>query len=48
MDHYKREQLKELAVLNGTLREESPSPSLSPCLSPSMSPFNSKRAKTGQ
>ncbi|KAG7591177.1 K Homology domain [Arabidopsis thaliana x Arabidopsis arenosa] len=48
MDHYKREQLKELAALNGTLREESPSPSLSPCLSPSMSPFNSKRAKTGQ
>ncbi|KAL0754647.1 hypothetical protein Bca101_092315 [Brassica carinata] len=48
MDHYKREQLKELAVLNGTLREESPSLSLSPCLSPSMSPFNSKRAKTGQ
>jgi len=46
MDHYKREQLKELAALNGTLREESPSPSLSPCLSPSMSPFNSKRAKT--
>lgn len=48
MDHYKREQLKELAALNGTLREESPSPSLSPCQSPSMSPFNSKRAKTGQ
>ncbi|KAF2556270.1 hypothetical protein F2Q68_00013120 [Brassica cretica] len=48
MDHYKREQLKELAAINGTLREESPSPSLSPCLSPSMSPFNSKRAKTGQ
>ncbi|KAL0697519.1 hypothetical protein Bca4012_053641 [Brassica carinata] len=48
MDHYKREQLKELAALNGTLREESPSLSLSPCLSPSMSPFNSKRAKTGQ
>ncbi|KAL1214247.1 KH domain-containing protein [Cardamine amara subsp. amara] len=48
MDHYKREQLKELAALNGTLREESLSPSLSPCLSPSMSPFNSKRAKTGQ
>lgn len=48
VDHYKREQLKELAALNGTLREESPSPSLSPCLSPSMSPFNTKRAKTGQ
>ncbi|CAN8305722.1 unnamed protein product [Cochlearia groenlandica] len=48
MDHYKRDQLKELAALNGTLREESPSPSLSPCPSPSMSPFNSKRAKTGQ
>ncbi|CAH8311344.1 unnamed protein product [Eruca vesicaria subsp. sativa] len=48
VDHYKREQLKELAALNGTLREKSPSPSLSPCLSPSMSPFNSKRAKTGQ
>ncbi|CAN8311802.1 unnamed protein product [Cochlearia groenlandica] len=47
MDHYKREQLMELAALNGTLREGSPSPSLSPCPSPSMSPFNSKRAKTG-
>ncbi|WZY69689.1 hypothetical protein YC2023_001929 [Brassica napus] len=46
IDHYKREQLKELGALNGTLREESPSLRLSPCLSPSMSPFNSKRAKT--
>ncbi|KAI5661671.1 hypothetical protein M9H77_20994 [Catharanthus roseus] len=45
MDLYKKEQLRELALLNGTLREESPS------MSPSMSPFNStgmKRAKTGR
>ncbi|KAH1149219.1 hypothetical protein GLYMA_16G002200v4 [Glycine max] len=45
LDHYKKQQLRELAMLNGTLREESPS------MSPSMSPFNStgmKRAKTGR
>ncbi|KAL7258026.1 hypothetical protein ACSBR1_004200 [Camellia fascicularis] len=50
MDHYKKQQLRELAMLNGTLREESPSMS-SPSMSPSMSPFNSigmKRAKTGR
>ncbi|XP_051145417.1 KH domain-containing protein At1g09660/At1g09670 [Andrographis paniculata] len=44
MDAYKKQQLRELAMLNGTFREESPS------MSPSMSPFNStgmKRAKTG-
>ncbi|KAK9167716.1 hypothetical protein Scep_002907 [Stephania cephalantha] len=44
MDYYKKNQLRELALLNGTLREESPS------MSPSMSPFNAtgmKRAKTG-
>uniref|UniRef100_A0A0D9ZZA5 K Homology domain-containing protein n=1 Tax=Oryza glumipatula TaxID=40148 RepID=A0A0D9ZZA5_9ORYZ len=49
MDYYKKQQLRELAILNGTLREESPSPHLSP--SPSVSPFNStgmKRAKTGR
>ncbi|XP_010549026.1 PREDICTED: KH domain-containing protein At1g09660/At1g09670 [Tarenaya hassleriana] len=46
MDHYKREQLRELAAINGTLREERQS--MSPSLSPSMSPFNSKRAKTGR
>jgi protein quaking len=47
MDYYKKQQLRELAILNGTLREESPSPHLSP----SVSPFNStgmKRAKTGR
>lgn len=47
MDYYKKQQLRELAILNGTLREESPSPHLSP----SLSPFNStgmKRAKTGR
>ncbi|XP_062180085.1 KH domain-containing protein At1g09660/At1g09670-like isoform X1 [Phragmites australis] len=46
MDYYKKQQLRELAILNGTLREESPSPHPSP----SVSPFNStgmKRAKTG-
>ncbi|GAV63294.1 hypothetical protein CFOL_v3_06813 [Cephalotus follicularis] len=45
LDHYKKQQLRELALLNGTLREESPS------MSPSMSPFNNggmKRAKTGR
>jgi protein quaking len=49
MDIYKRQQLRELAIINGTLREESPSMSSS-SMSPSMSPFNStgmKRAKTG-
>ncbi|KAL3538495.1 hypothetical protein ACH5RR_001861 [Cinchona calisaya] len=47
MDVYKKQQLRELAVLNGTLREESPI--MSSSMSPSMSPFNStgmKRAKT--
>ncbi|XP_039006437.1 KH domain-containing protein At1g09660/At1g09670-like [Hibiscus syriacus] len=45
LDDYKKQQLRELALLNGTLREESPR------MSPSMSPFNStgmKRAKTGR
>ncbi|KAM7263124.1 hypothetical protein ACFE04_000807 [Oxalis oulophora] len=49
LDHYKKQQLIELAMLNGTLREESPS--MSPSMSPSLSPFNSaglKRAKTGR
>ncbi|GLT85759.1 hypothetical protein SLE2022_039370 [Rubroshorea leprosula] len=49
LDQYKKQQLRELAMLNGTLREESPS--MSPSISPSMSPFNSagmKRAKTGK
>lgn len=39
----------ELAMLNGTLREESPG--MSPSMSPSMSPLNTagmKRAKTGR
>ncbi|GFZ20010.1 RNA-binding KH domain-containing protein [Actinidia rufa] len=43
-DFYKRQQLRELAMLNSNLREESPRPS------GSVSPFNSsgmKRAKTG-
>ncbi|KAL4557749.1 hypothetical protein LXL04_035937 [Taraxacum kok-saghyz] len=43
-DFIKRQQLRELALLNSTFREESPGPS------GSMSPFNSsgmKRAKTG-
>ncbi|KAG8078708.1 hypothetical protein GUJ93_ZPchr0007g3744 [Zizania palustris] len=47
MDYYKKQQLRELAILNGTLREEIPSP----YLSSSISPFNSagmKRAKTGR
>ncbi|GMP39446.1 hypothetical protein CsSME_00010275 [Camellia sinensis var. sinensis] len=50
LDNYKKQQLRELAMLNGTLREESPSMS-SPTMSPSMSPFDStglKRAKTGR
>ncbi|XP_020094452.1 KH domain-containing protein At1g09660/At1g09670-like [Ananas comosus] len=45
VDYYKKQQLRELAILNGTLREESPR------LNVSLSPFNStgmKRAKTGQ
>ncbi|OMO75153.1 hypothetical protein CCACVL1_16320 [Corchorus capsularis] len=49
LDNYKKQQLRELALLNGTLREESPR--MSPSMSPSMSPFNStgmKRAKTGR
>ncbi|KAE9460886.1 hypothetical protein C3L33_07195, partial [Rhododendron williamsianum] len=44
-DFYKRQQLRELAMLNSNFREESPRPSGS-----SLSPFNSsgmKRAKTG-
>ncbi|RAL44920.1 hypothetical protein DM860_003679 [Cuscuta australis] len=48
MDHYKKQQLRELALLNGTLREESLS--MSPGMSPGMSPFKDialKRAKTG-
>ncbi|KAK6945501.1 STAR protein, homodimerization region, partial [Dillenia turbinata] len=47
LDQYKKQQLRELAMLNGTLREESPS--VSPSMSPS--PFNTtgmKRAKTGR
>lgn len=43
-DYIKRQQLRELAMLNSTFREESPGPS------GSMSPFNTsglKRAKTG-
>lgn len=49
MDQLKKQQLRELAMINGTLREESPS--MSPSMSPGMSPFNStsmKRAKTGR
>lgn len=44
-DFYKRQQLRELALLNSNFREESPGPS------GSVSPFNSsgmKRAKTGR
>ncbi|ERN04244.1 KH domain-containing protein At3g08620 isoform X1 [Amborella trichopoda] len=44
-DHYKRQQLRELAFLNSTFREDSP------CPSGSLSPFNNsgmKRAKTGR
>lgn len=44
-DYYKRQQLRELALLNSNFREESPRPS------GSVSPFSSgglKRAKTGQ
>lgn len=44
MDYYKKSQLRELAILNGNLREESPH------RSPAASPFNCagmKRAKTG-
>ncbi|KAF5179981.1 Kh domain-containing protein [Thalictrum thalictroides] len=47
-DYYKKQQLRELAIINGTLREESPH--MSPSMSPSPSPFNTtgmKRAKTG-
>uniref|UniRef100_A0ACD5WF58 Uncharacterized protein n=1 Tax=Avena sativa TaxID=4498 RepID=A0ACD5WF58_AVESA len=43
-DFYKRQQLRELAMLNSTLREDSPHPG-------SVSPFSNggmKRAKTGQ
>ncbi|KAL5704157.1 hypothetical protein ACHQM5_022626 [Ranunculus cassubicifolius] len=46
LDYYKKQQLRELAMINGTLREESPH--MSPSMSPS--PFNTagmKRAKTG-
>ncbi|KAL6560684.1 hypothetical protein OROGR_004243 [Orobanche gracilis] len=55
MDVYKKQQLRELAVLNGTFREESPSmspgmspsmsPGMSPGMSPSMSRFNSTAMK---
>ncbi|XP_052483429.1 KH domain-containing protein At1g09660/At1g09670-like [Gossypium raimondii] len=38
LDNYKKQQFRELALLNGTLREESPR--MSPTMSPSMSPFN--------
>ncbi|KAM0995770.1 hypothetical protein ACFX13_005917 [Malus domestica] len=43
-DHYKREQLRELAMLKSNLREESPQPygGVSPFTSSGM-----KRAKTG-
>lgn len=44
-DYIKRQQLRELAMLNSNFREESPGPS------GSVSPFNSsgmKRAKTGR
>ena len=44
-DFIKRQQLRELAMLNSNFREESPGPSAS------VSPFNSsgmKRAKTGR
>ncbi|KAK9734198.1 hypothetical protein RND81_04G122100 [Saponaria officinalis] len=44
-DFYKRQQLRELALLNSSLREDSPGPS------GSVSPFNTsgmKRAKTGR
>lgn len=49
LDYYKKQQLRELAMLNGSLREESPG--MSPSMSPSASPFNStgmKRPKTGR
>ncbi|XP_039122382.1 KH domain-containing protein At1g09660/At1g09670-like isoform X2 [Dioscorea cayenensis subsp. rotundata] len=49
LDYYKKQQLRELAMLNGTLREESPH--MSPSMSPGASPFNSssmKRPKTGR
>ncbi|KAI3991289.1 hypothetical protein MKX01_002725, partial [Papaver californicum] len=45
-DLYKRQQLRELALLNSNFREESPRPP-----SGSVSPFGSsgmKRAKTGR
>ncbi|KAK8950174.1 KH domain-containing protein SPIN1 [Platanthera guangdongensis] len=53
-DFYKRQQLRELAMLNSGLREDSPLPSgsvSSPLPSGSVSPFNSsgmKRPKTGR
>ncbi|KAI4342242.1 hypothetical protein MLD38_026887 [Melastoma candidum] len=36
MDHYKKQQLRELAMINGTLKEGNPdmSPGMSPCMSP--------------
>ncbi|KAK6143218.1 hypothetical protein DH2020_023566 [Rehmannia glutinosa] len=43
MDAYKKQQLRELALLNCTFREESPS--MSPSTSPIMSPFNSMGMK---
>ncbi|KAJ1262963.1 hypothetical protein BS78_09G148000 [Paspalum vaginatum] len=48
MDCYKKQQLRELAILNGTLREKSPSPHLSPSVSPFNSTTGMKRAKTGR
>lgn len=44
-DYIKRQQLRELAMLNSSFREDSPGPS------GSVSPFNTsgmKRAKTGR
>ncbi|KAJ0972202.1 hypothetical protein J5N97_020161 [Dioscorea zingiberensis] len=49
LDYYKKQQLRELALLNGTLREESPH--MSSSMSPGTSPFHSssmKRPKTGR
>ncbi|WVZ98588.1 hypothetical protein U9M48_044011 [Paspalum notatum var. saurae] len=48
MDYYKKQQLRELAILNGTLREKSPSPLLNPSVSPFNSTTGMKRAKTGR
>ncbi|CAN6341982.1 unnamed protein product [Urochloa humidicola] len=48
MDYYKKQQLRELAILNSTLREESPSSHLSPSVSPFINSTGMKRAKTGR